>query len=293
MNISFEKYQLNGNNFIIIDERVNDIQNHAELASRLCDVTQSVGADSVLFIGNSDRADARMRIFEQDGTESDMCGNGIRCIVLYLHRLTGRKEFSIETNSGIMRGVLNDGMVQMDVGTLQDPRKFLSDPEKFTQISENILWIQHAGKIIYILNSGEPHAVMVDDTCETDLRDFMEFAKNPSLFPRGINLNVLSIQDRNMIRNRTLERGVWNYTTSCGTGSICCAAIARELGCNNESIVVINDIGSQQIQFNGQRITSVAQPNYVYKGVIEIGGTKNEKRSRNIRRISATSVARG
>ena len=269
-NVIFEKYHLNGNNFIIIDERINDISDHSEIASRLCDVKQSVGADSVLFLQESGRADVRMRIFEQDGSESDMCGNGIRCIILFMHRHDGGDAFTIETNSGIMRGELQDGIVQMDVGTLQNPRRYLNKMENFTEVNRNILSIRLNGRMFYVLCAGEPHAVLVDDNCETDLRDFMEFARNPELFPRGININVISVQDDNTIRNRTLERGVWDYTTSCGTGSICCAVVAREIGCNREKITVMNDIGSQQIQFNRRRIISSARPNYVFTGEMEI-----------------------
>ena len=272
-NLYFEKYHVNGNNFIIIDERRNVIKDdlHSNLSHQLCDLKQSIGADGILFLSDSGRASVRMRIFEPDGSESDMCGNGIRCIALYLNRLTGNNEFSIETNTGLFYGDLTGKKARLNAGKLQDPHDFVSSADTFEQITDFVWKIVCRGRDFYIVNIGEPHAVTIHDGFDLNLRDFLDFARAPLLFPRGINLNVITKVDDNTIRNRTFERGVWNYTTSCGTGSISCAVIAKEiLGLSSDEITVINDIGQQQIQFVNQEIHALATPRFVFSGRFEV-----------------------
>jgi len=202
-----------------------------------------------------------MRLFEHDGSESDMCGNGIRCIVLYLHRLTGLDEFLVETNSGIVSGRLIGENVLLNAGGLQNPGDFVVE-EHFQRLNPSLLSINHNNRTFYILNIGEPHAVTIGDV---DLREFVDFAKS-GLFPRGINLNCITRLDSSRIRNRTFERGVWNYTTSCGTGSICCAVVARDiLGCSFEKIIVENDIGQQEVNFVGREIHALARPQFLMR----------------------------
>lgn len=271
--IQFEKYQTNGNNFIIIDERINNLSaiSRSELAIRLCNPKLSVGADGVLFLQESNSAEIRMRIFDPDGSESNMCGNGIRCITLYFYNSEGNGSLSIETNQGIIYGELNADGVEINVGHLQDPRRFLSDSTRFAELSNNILQIEYEERIFYILNIGEPHAVIIEEDINVDLRGFINFLTDSDLFPNGINLNIISAVDSNSIRNRTFERGVWDYTTSCGTGSICGAIIARDiLGLDQTKIRVINDIGSQLIQFTEDGIKSLARPIYVFTGSLEV-----------------------
>jgi len=271
MRIAFEKYQSNGNNFIIIDERLNNLQilSRSYLATSLCNSNLSVGADGILFLQESNNADVRMRLFEQDGSESDMSGNGTRCIVRYLASLMRRRTFRIETNSGVVSGRLNGTGIEVNAGNLQDPRNFLSDDCRFEEVNNEILRIEHQGTTFYIVNIGEPHAVIIDDI-NKDLTAFLEFIRNKRLFPRGINLNVVSRVNSGTIRVRTLERGVWDYTTSCGTGSICSAVVARELlGYNGNKINIINDIGSQQLTFSEDGIHSLATANSVFTGFIE------------------------
>ena len=269
--IHFSKYESNGNNFIIIDERTEDISNHANLAMRLCNVKQSVGADGVLFLSSSRVANVRMRLFEPDGSESDMCGNGIRCIALYLQRLEGLSTSTIETNTGVVSGSITEEGVETNAGNLQDPYDFVGARSEFSKYNDLILTIEHEGRTFYILNIGEPHAIIIEDTVEINLASFEPFLRNPGLFPRGININVITKQSNERIRNRTFERGIWNYTTSCGTGSICSAVIAREiLGCDSSQIVVTNDIGSQTIQFTANGIISTAKPTHCFDGTIGV-----------------------
>jgi len=271
--IRFEKYQTNGNNFIIIDGRVNNLQgiDLFSLARQLCNSRMSVGADGVLLLQESDTADIRMRLLEPDGTESDMCGNGVCCISLYFYNTENRTNLSIEANQGIVHTSFNDRLVEFNVGNLQDPSNYVTDPNLFSRFNENILQIEHDNQIFYILNIGEPHAVIISNDLDVDLRSYHDFLTDPSLFPNGINLNVISRVDDDTIVNRTYERGVWDYTTSCGTGSVCSAVIARDvLNLNQNRICVINLIGSHLVRFTSEGIISSARPNRVFSGTMEV-----------------------
>ena len=266
--LDFVKYQSNGNHFVIIDERLTPLKERSRsaLSARLCDPKRSVGADSVLFLQDSDRADIRMRVFEQDGSESDMCGNGVRCVIAYLLNSMPVDSFSVETNGGMISARPEGPCIRINAGGLQDPSGYLSDLSKFQRVNAEIWRTEYLGKTVYILSIGEPHAILVDDI-DIDLTRFIDFSKNPDLFPQGINLNVVSKIDGHTVRIRTLERGVWGYTSSCGTGSICCAALCRSLlGCQSDRITVLNDIGSQEIRFAGDGICASARAELVFTG---------------------------
>ena len=273
MQLPFLKYHSNGNNFIILDERTFDHNNmdYKKLAMTFCNPKLSVGADGILVLQSSTHADLRMRLFEQDGTESDMCGNGIKCVMTHLCNTEHITSVSIETRGGIFTAHMQGSQVEMNLGHLQDPYTYVTNhPLTFTSVYHHIISMVVQGRVFYLLNIGEPHAVVIDHPT-LNLAQFMNILQDTTLFPVGINLNVLSKIDEDTIRVRTFERGVWNYTSSCGTGSLCSAVVARHvLNCNPHQIIVKNDIGEQIIFFRKDGIYSVSEAHHAFTGVVEI-----------------------
>lgn len=277
--LSFEIFEGNGNVFAIIDERIHNIPNDETrifLGRSICANFGSIRIDGVLFLQPSNIADIKMRIFEKDGTESDMCGNGLRCIAKYIENEFSAQNsaqnqkslcptINIETNSGVFSAQIMDGTVKVEMGTPQDPLKYVNlEKAIFNVLTPFCIAFSYKNHIIYLLNSGEPHGVMiVDDINKINLTDFLDFIKNKEIFPFGINLNAMQIIDNRTIRIRTLERGLWAATSCCGTGSTSCATLMRILNSfndddyntdDNSEIKVISDGGSLYISFSGDVI---------------------------------------
>ncbi|MBI4453354.1 hypothetical protein HY636_01805 [Candidatus Woesearchaeota archaeon] len=269
--VSFEIFEGNGNVFAIIDERIHNISNdetRSKLSREVCNSSQiqNKRIDGLLFLQPSNVADIKMRIFEKDGSESDMCGNGLRCIAKYLehefclsseignlyNKITVSKpktkaskqktnipnqKINIETNSGIFLTEVIGDTVTVDMGFPQDPLKYVNlQKAVFNLLTTFCAVFAYKNCSIYLLNSGEPHGVLiVDDVNNVDLTGFLAFIQNRDIFPFGINLNAMQIIDDRNIRIRTLERGLWATTLCCGTGSTSCATLMWMLNssCNH------------------------------------------------------------
>jgi len=197
-------------------------------AKRYCPRKQGIGADGLLIIQSSKRSGFKMRIFNADGTEAEMCGNGARCVALwkaFTSNLKSGKKIEFDTKAGLITAEL--------IGKLKNNKSLISakikikatNPFGFSQnIPLNIL-----GRKIKVnfINTGVPHAVIfVDDLDNLDV----EKIGNPVRFhkyfhPQGANVNFVEFLDKDKIKIRTYERGVESETLACGTGSIASALI--------------------------------------------------------------------
>ena len=224
MSIAFTKLHGNGNDFVLIDEMKGEIipdEMKPEFAVAFCDRRFGIGGDGILFISKSDAADVKMRLFQPDGSEAEMCGNGIRCLAKYAFdkEYTETKAFKIETPAGIMAvrgGYDNDGdfMATINMGAaVFDETRTIGN------------WT------VYAVNTGVPHAVIfVEDLENLDIeKEAPEIRHHPS-FKNGTNVNFVQITGESDIQIRTFERGVEGETLSCGTGSTACALIAAREG---------------------------------------------------------------
>lgn len=264
--IDFHKYTNSGNNFIIIDNKLTRNLNYSKLAKKYCDRKNSIGADDLLIIQESDKADFRLRIFAPDGSESDMCGNGARCAAHHHYKKHKVRKLTIQTNNGNITAEVKEDGVEINAGNLKDPYMYMNNNTTTTMLRNNIYKTSHKGYEIYILNIGEPHAVIISQE-DIDAKQFIEFIRNKENFPRGINLNIVRINTDKTIRNRTLERGLWDYTTSCATGAICASIIAREiLNIDQTEFIVKNDIGQQKITITDNGLKSLAKPQHLFSG---------------------------
>ncbi|MCD1294863.1 diaminopimelate epimerase [Methanocella sp. CWC-04] len=251
--IKFTKLHGNGNDFILVDEFENKIPDDKKsaFAKKYCHRRFGIGADGVLFLSSSGRgAPLRMRIFNEDGSEAEMCGNGIRCFAKYAfdvgHISTGKTK--VETMAGILEieARVENGkkLVKVCMG------KPLFDRKKIPATGMgDLINVPLHGYEVSAVNTGVPHAVIfVDDINDPGLMSIAPQIRYDKIFPKGANVNFVSREMGNL-RVRTYERGVEGETLSCGTGSVAAAAVARRKGFIRDSTVVKTVGGELKISF--------------------------------------------
>ncbi len=221
--IPFVKMAGTGNDFILLDRRRKPFPgNLSRFAKTWCDRQRGIGADGLLLTLPSRRADARMRIFNSDGSEAQMCGNGLRCLVWYLHTQNGgKKNLSVDTRAGVIRAqIMSGGRVRL----------YLSRPKNLRLG----LRLSHSGKKyqVHAVNSGVPHAVLLTSHLEkADLACLGPVIRRHKAFkPAGTNVNLMRIESPHRIALRTFERGVEGETLACGTGAVAAVLIGAALG---------------------------------------------------------------
>lgn len=257
LDVRFFKYQGCGNDFIIKDEmeavRTPD-QERSKLAKFLTDRHFKVGADGIIFMESAPGVDGSMRLFEPAGNEADMCGNGIRCVAAYLSEKLGKSELDILTRDGVKHIVKVKDQFRVDMGTVRAKRADLS--EYITDRgspSDSMMGIEvKAGRRTLkasLVNSGEPHLVVrSDDVDAEDVRGLGETVnKDLKRFPKGVNLDFVQVTGPHNIKVRTYERGVYDETLACGTGSTASAAVALLLSWVRP--------GPVEVQVRGGRMT--------------------------------------
>ncbi len=238
------KCQGTGNDFVLFDNRTGRTCDYPALARALCDRRFGVGADGLLALvaASSPAADCGMRIFNADGSEAEMCGNGIRCAALYLARANGADgPRAFETAAGVVRTEPGSvqGSVRVDMGmpTRRPPAAFDLDGEKmeFTRVA-----------------IGNPHAVVfVDEPLETfDLERLAARLAREGADSGGINVEVARV-DGTAIAMRVSERGV-GETWACGTGAIATAVAAIASGRAASPVEIVTKGGSTTVSWGGE-----------------------------------------
>ncbi len=237
--IDFVKMAAAGNDFIVIDNRRGSLKGSVkEKAKRLCDRKLGVGADGVLLLERSAKADFRMRIFNPDGSEADMCGNGVRCLSKFASdKKIVKPEHAVETPAGIIRARVRGGLVK---ALLTEPKDLREYPK---------LPVNGRHEEVHFLNTGVPHAVIIKNSLD-GLDVFSrgrELRYHRTFSPRGTNVNFVSVGPGNEIRVRTYERGVEGETLACGTGSTASALTAARLE-NLRSPVRVKTWGGESLK---------------------------------------------
>ena len=221
MTLHFTKMNGAGNDFVVVDNRRGELNLSREIIAHLCDRHRGVGADGLLAVEPAQNgADFRMRYYNADGGEAEMCGNGARCFSRFAARLAGRCErISFETQAGVISAEL--------VG--ENVRLSMSEPQGM-RLNEK-LSLPSANLTVHSVNTGVPHAVVVVEDLEgvpvaeygAGLRYHAHFA------PRGTNANFIHALDARTLAIRTYERGVEAETLACGTGVVASALVFHEL----------------------------------------------------------------
>lgn len=251
-----------GNDFIAIDDRFEkrDGKYYSNLSEKLCNRRFSIGADGLLVVKNSDVSDIKMVYYNADGSRAFMCGNGLRCFVRFVYesKIVEKEEFYVETLDGIKKvnvntkfGEIKSIKVNMGSGSfLSKDIPVRLDKEVF--MNEDIDILGKGFKINAML-MGVPHAVILVD--KLDVNDVLFYGskiEKNDLFPNGINVNFVKVEDNKNISVRTWERGC-GYTLACGTGMTASAIICNKLNLTNKSVNVSSEGGSVKIDI-GQEI---------------------------------------
>ena len=244
----FEKWQGCGNDFIIINSIQTEKIDTAEKIQKLCDRHFGIGADGVIYVLPSEVADVRMRIFNADGSEAEMCGNGIRCFTKFL---LGEKSdaLQVETGAGVLIVQLENNLVTVDMGEpVLDAKKIPVTFNKEKVIAEPLEVDGETFKITCV-SMGNPHCVIfVDDLSKINLEQLGKKFEHNKIFPRRTNTEFVKVLSRTELRMRVWERGS-GITLACGTGT-CATVVAANLnGLSEKSATVHLDGGDLQIEW--------------------------------------------
>ena len=260
MNYKFYKYQGTGNDFVIIDNRLETFpKKDASLIARLCDRRFGIGADGLMLLENDNSTHFKMIYYNSDGNESSMCGNGGRCLVAFA------KQLQVVDNEAVFMAVdglhhatlVENGIVSLqmkDVDTIKIEREYI------------------------FLDTGSPHHVqLVDDLEQLDVKTIGAQIRYGELYGKeGSNVNFVKQMANDEFAIRTYERGVEDETLSCGTGATAVAIAMHALGKTNANTVKINVQGGKLMvafktengKYTDVHLKGPAQ--FVFEGTINI-----------------------
>ncbi|MCR5186809.1 MAG: diaminopimelate epimerase [Clostridia bacterium] len=270
-----------GNDYVYIDAINQNINNRSELAKKVSDRHFGIGSDGMILICKSDIADFRMQMFNSDGTEAEMCGNGIRCVgkFVYDNGFTDKENIDIETLAGIkkLKLFVQNGKVEkvkVDMGEpILNPEKIpvISDKEPVMNLNLNIL---DRNIKFTCVSMGNPHAVafIEEDVNEFDIEKYGKLVEINEVFPQRTNVEFINIINKNTIKMRVWERGA-GETLACGTGA-CASAVASFLNNFTEKRVRVELLGGNiEIEWNEEdnHIYMTGPATTVYKGIYEEG----------------------
>ncbi len=259
MQLTFYKYQGTGNDFVMLDNRLNFFpKNNTKLVAQLCDRRFGIGADGLILLENHDTYDFKMVYYNSDGNESSMCGNGGRCLVAFAKQLgviTEKAEF--EAVDGYHYATIDtNGMVALqmkDVNAIKTESNYT------------------------FLNTGSPHHVqMVDDLKTFDIKQEGAKIRYSDLYGKdGSNVNFVQQLSADIFAVRTYERGVEDETLSCGTGVTAVAIAMHQTGKTNTNQIDLNvEGGKLKVQFeenngNYTQVFLIGPATFVFEGKID------------------------
>lgn len=260
-----------GNDFVVVDNRDGLLPLSGAVIERICDRHRGVGADGLLAVEPSQAgADFRMRYYNADGGEADMCGNGARCFARFAARLlpTPPSTLSFETPAGLIRAGFSGDLVTVNMSDPHDLR---------APVTLDVAGLGQ--REVHFLNTGVPHAVVfVDDVGALDVRTAGSSVRwNPAFSPKGANANFAQVIDPGTLILRTYERGVEDETLACGTG-VCATAILHHLATGAPSPVGVKVRGGETLEVgfeipSAEKITGVTltgPADFVFEGTFAI-----------------------
>ncbi|MBC8109072.1 MAG: diaminopimelate epimerase [Anaerolineae bacterium] len=223
--MKFTKMHGIGNDYVYVDCFKEHVDDPAKVSRAISDRHKGIGSDGLILIEPSKVADVRMRMFNADGSESEMCGNGVRCVAKYAfdHGLSKANPIRVETGRGVLNiamkvveGKVREATVDMGAPILES-EKIPVDPSKISDEVRGATFV----------SMGNPHAVMfVDDVASLDLNLIGPRVERHPAFPKRINAHWVQVHSRDEITMRTWERGS-GITQACGTGAaaVCVAGV--------------------------------------------------------------------
>ncbi len=284
---NFTKMHGCGNDYIYFDCFQHDINNPEALSVRLSDRHYGIGGDGVILVCPSDVADGKMRMFNLDGSEGKMCGNGIRCVgkFLYDHGLVdpAKEKITVETLSGIKtlwpiyndrkicamkvdmgKAELTPALIPVDASKLPDPKadRIVNAPYTVDGVEYHVTCV----------SMGNPHCVVFKNDVETmDIEKIGPAFETSELFPERVNTEFIRVLDDHTLKMRVWERGS-GETWACGTGACAAAVAAVENGyCKKDTDITVKLIGGDLvIRYTDDTVYMTGNAVTVYEGVVEI-----------------------
>ncbi|MEM2902473.1 MAG: diaminopimelate epimerase [Candidatus Bathyarchaeia archaeon] len=273
--INFWKMQALGNDYIVLKDWRQRLGDYSALSKVLCKRRVSVGADGMIVLCKPSKiqADVKMRIFNADGSEAEMCGNGIRCLAKYAYEnsIVNKRDIDVETLAGLrkVRLKVNRGFVEsvsVDMGEPVFNRKAIPMEGEGEFIGQTLTV---NGKLIQAscLSIGNPHCVVfVEDVEKAPVEELGPAIETHPYFPKRVNVEFVKVMDRKALSVRVWERGC-GETMACGTGACAAATVAHRLGKVEDEVVVRLRGGDLKVKLNG-RIRLEGPVVKVYEGKI-------------------------
>jgi diaminopimelate epimerase len=292
MNLHFTKMHGLGNDFIVIDNRDEKLRRIKKLSQKLCDRRFGIGADQILLLSHTKKADFRMRIFNADGSEVEMCGNGARCIgkyiwdtILFRDKNVSENDrnridyIAIETIAGIMEIEKKGNMYTVDLGepVLEPARipvrvSMLGKAFKKDKVLQYSLKVNKKNFKINCISMGNPHAVVVvKDVDSVPLEIHGPAMEHHSFFPNRTNVEFMQVLDQNNVKVRVWERGS-GATLACGTGASASAVTSVLLGLTKRKVNVHLPGGKMVIRWSEQNnhVFATGPAATVYEGFVKV-----------------------
>lgn len=273
--MEFVKMHGVGNDFVIVDARHKTDGAWPALAQAMCDRHFGIGSDGLILVLPSASADLRMRMFNPDGSEAEMCGNGIRCFAKYAHdnRLVERPEIAVETAAGIKRIAVHAKGAEADTFTVSMGVPCLAGPEipvaaAISPVVDYPLVVAGSELPVTCVSMGNPHAVFftADEPAAFPLATVGPQVEHHPFFPSRVNFEVCHVERPDRLIVRVWERGA-GLTLACGTGACAVAVAARLKGLTGDHTVVALPGGELQIAWDGHGEVLMTGPaEYVCRG---------------------------
>jgi len=255
--MDFVKMHGLGNDFVFIEDKTGQDKDYTALARAMCNRHTGIGADGLIVIVDSRVADVRMRIINSDGSEAEMCGNGIRCFAKYVYDsgIIEKKQFTVETPAGIMEPEITVGadnkakLITINMGRPSFNRSEIPMEGADGRVLNEDLCVDGENWKITSLLMGVPHTVTyVDDVDTVDIEKIGPLFEKHEAFPKHTNINFAQQMDDRTVKVRTWERGA-GATLACGTGS-CSVAVASFLnGRTGREVDIQLPLGTLHIEY--------------------------------------------
>ena len=255
--MDFVKMHGLGNDFVFIEDKTGQDKDYTALARAMCNRHTGIGADGLIVIVDSRVADVRMRIINSDGSEAEMCGNGIRCFAKYVYDsgIIEKKQFTVETPAGIMEPEITVGadnkaeLITINMGRPSFNRSEIPMEGADGRVLNEDLCVDGENWKITSLLMGVPHTVTyVDDVDSVDIEKMGPLFEKHEAFPKHTNINFAQQMDDRTVKVRTWERGA-GATLACGTGS-CSVAVASFLnGRTGREVDIQLPLGTLHIEY--------------------------------------------
>lgn len=255
MRIPFKKFSGNGNDFVLLDHPKEKLT--PDIIKKLCDRRFGIGADGVLVLTSKEGFDGEMRIFNSDGSEAEMCANGLRSLVTYLDsRKTEKKNSYLIKTPNAKYEVLNK------------EGKFAIEMAEIKEIGLYDLSRLNLSTQTYFVNTGVPHLVLLKkDVDALDIKKEGAYFRYHDLFPKGTNVNFVEIlnEKNKLVKVRTYERGVEDETYSCGTGLVA-TALALKKWFSWSGKITLKTLGGEQVVSLGENVLYSGEVQFCFEG---------------------------